>query len=214
MSVLSINVVIDNDNLPIWKSPHCPEHVVLSIVFEKSLQSVNPTLALPYWDFVWDGEWIKRERGGNVSALGESVVFSDEWFGYVAPDAHEITAGRWAAIRVDTNAWDSPVHNSYGILRSPWNNNNLQGITRSMASVCGASPGATHPIPSCETYQSLFALDTWADFALDVPTKGHGALRVNIGGAFGGCSDSFESLLSDADDEDKIDPSLVGKLRV
>lgn len=196
-----------------------PQHVVLSLVFEKSLQAVNPAVSLPYWDFVRDGQWLVDFRAGNVTALAESVVFRDDWFGSISQSGNEIMAGRWAAVKVEADVWNtSAVHNSYGLLRSPWNNNNLRGVTRSMASVCGAAP-TTHPIPSCATYQSLFQLDTWEEFAWEVPTKGHGALHVNIGGAFGGCSTAFDSLLTPVDDgdEDEDDAEfaeIVGKVRL
>ena len=76
-----------------------------------------------------------------------------------------------------------------------------------MSSVCGAVP-TTHPIPSCSTYQGLYNLSSWAEFALAVPTEGHGSLHVNVGGAFG-CSDAFESLLDAG-----YDSALIGKMRL
>lgn len=49
-------------------------------MFEQSLQSVNPSIALPYWDFTIEGthfDWTNFRL---------SSVFSDDWFGQAAPD--------------------------------------------------------------------------------------------------------------------------------
>lgn len=58
-------------------------HAMITNTFEYSLQTVNPKLTLPYWDFTIDGS-----SAGGVS-MGESVssaqeyseLFSSEWFG-------------------------------------------------------------------------------------------------------------------------------------
>lgn len=54
-------------------------HVGISLMFEQSLQAVNPSIALPYWDFTIEGtvmDWTNFRDG---------VVFSDDWFGNAAP---------------------------------------------------------------------------------------------------------------------------------
>lgn len=43
------------------------------------MQAVNPSIALPYWDFTVEGtahDWSDFRDGG---------VFSDDWFGNAAP---------------------------------------------------------------------------------------------------------------------------------
>ena len=54
-------------------------HVAISLMFEQSLQAVNPSIALPYWDFTIEGtahDWTDFRDG---------QVFSDDWFGNAAP---------------------------------------------------------------------------------------------------------------------------------
>lgn len=48
-------------------------------MFEQALQAVNPSIALPYWDFTVEGmayDWTN---------FRDSEVFSDDWFGDPAP---------------------------------------------------------------------------------------------------------------------------------
>lgn len=48
-------------------------------MYEQALQSVNPSIALPYWDFTIEGmafDWTNFRT---------SEVFSDDWFGNAAP---------------------------------------------------------------------------------------------------------------------------------
>ena len=48
-------------------------------MFEQSLQTIDPSIALPYWDFTIEGmhfDWTN---------FRSSSVFSDDWFGYAAP---------------------------------------------------------------------------------------------------------------------------------
>ncbi|CAN0277983.1 unnamed protein product, partial [Hapterophycus canaliculatus] len=54
-------------------------HIAISLMFEQALQSVNPSIALPYWDFTIEGmayDWTNFRT---------SEVFSDDWFGTAAP---------------------------------------------------------------------------------------------------------------------------------
>ena len=51
----------------------------MSLMFEQSLQAINPSIALPYWDFTIEGmayDWTN---------FRESGVFADDWFGIAAP---------------------------------------------------------------------------------------------------------------------------------
>ena len=54
-------------------------HIAVSLMFEQSLQSVNPSISLPYWDFTVEGmlyDWTNFRNSG---------VFADDWFGDAAP---------------------------------------------------------------------------------------------------------------------------------
>lgn len=48
-------------------------------MYEQALQAVNPSIALPYWDFTIEGsayDWTDFRTSG---------VFSDDWFGTAVP---------------------------------------------------------------------------------------------------------------------------------
>ena len=48
-------------------------------MFEQSLQAIDPSIALPYWDFTVEGTYY------GWSDFRSSSVFSDDWFGDAAP---------------------------------------------------------------------------------------------------------------------------------
>lgn len=53
-------------------------HVAISLMYEQALQSVDPSIALPYWDFTVEGsmyDWTNFRSSG---------VFADDWFGTAA----------------------------------------------------------------------------------------------------------------------------------
>ena len=48
------------------------QHTAFSLVFERSLQAVNPAVALPYWDFTIDGQQIVDEYTQHKNARTQS----------------------------------------------------------------------------------------------------------------------------------------------
>lgn len=85
-----------------------PQHVKMTNLFEQAMQAVDPSVALPYWDFTIDSE------SGTV--VQDSTVFSDYMFGSIPVPVNNrlgfvysndnITAaaipdGRWAYIKAD-----------------------------------------------------------------------------------------------------------------
>lgn len=54
-------------------------HVALTLMFEQSLQSVNPSITVPYWDFTVEGTTL------NSTTFRSSGVFADDWFGTATP---------------------------------------------------------------------------------------------------------------------------------
>lgn len=95
-------------------------------MFEKALQSVNPSIALPYWDFTLESTFLK------ASTFRSSVVFSEGWFSEAdtttslasgvtaATSDHVVRKGRFAMTPVMEDAHNySSFVNPYGLLRSP-----------------------------------------------------------------------------------------------
>ena len=62
-------------------------HVAISLMFEQSLQAVNPSISLPYWDFTMEG------TAHDWSDFRDTEVFSDDWFGDAAPRNVRLSAG-------------------------------------------------------------------------------------------------------------------------
>jgi Common central domain of tyrosinase len=101
-------------------------HLALTNSFEASLRAVDPAVTLPYWDFTIEGEAIQK-AGKTPSYMKEiSPAFTDEWFGSVDDNNH-IVDSRWARTKMPKQTDPNGVRNSYGYIRSYWNNNNESG---------------------------------------------------------------------------------------
>lgn len=55
-------------------------HMALTLMFEQSLQAVNPAVSVPYWDFTLESTFF------GSSDFRTSGVFADDWFGAASPD--------------------------------------------------------------------------------------------------------------------------------
>lgn len=99
-------------------------HLGLTNTFEMSMRAVDPSVTLPYWDFTIEGEKITRAGRKPSYMLELTPVFGSDWFGDVEPDTYSINTGRWAAAKMPRQQDLSlGVQNSYGYIRSYWNNN-------------------------------------------------------------------------------------------
>jgi hypothetical protein len=67
-------------------------HITYSRVFEQSLQSIYPSVSLPYWDFTLESTFY------GPDTFRQSGVFSDDWFGDAVcdNDLHTPITGRFA----------------------------------------------------------------------------------------------------------------------
>jgi hypothetical protein len=103
-------------------------HLALGNSFEASIRSIDPKVTVPYWDFSIEGEAVSR-AGKTPSYMKEvTPVFSDDWFGDVDEYGH-IKNSRWAHSKMPKQTVvGSGVQNSYGYIRSYWNNNNDNGM--------------------------------------------------------------------------------------
>ena len=123
--------------------------------------------------------------------------------------------GLWAYTKVATDAWDY-THNSYGLLRAPWNNLNTDYVTRHFGS-CGISPSEGDTFPTCSTHYSSIKNDpffastssasqSWVINAQSLP---HGPVHLFLGGEIN-CEDSYDKLVKECG----FDIELVRKWRV
>ena len=117
------------------------QHAAMTSAFELSLQAVNPTVSIPYWDYTIDAYLVGRDGKGHGENFGdvfkESTLFTEDWFGVTDVSSHRVTEGRFAYVRVTHNR-SAPVTSPYGYLRAPWNVNKSPYLTRGHK-MCGAS---------------------------------------------------------------------------
>ena len=171
------------------------------------IQAVDPRIAVPYWDYTYDAYLVDR-KGGNISQIFDTELWSPSWFGHADDELHTITEGRWAYQQVSRNA-SAHVKNPYGYLRAPWNVNKSPYVTR-VHKMCGATlEGANqHEFkwPTCGSHYNLTfsdEYDSWYSYVWQASYRPHGPVHLMIGG-YTNCQDSLESL-SDILPSDRID---------
>lgn len=57
-------------------------HSMVTLMFESSLQAVNPKLSVPYWDFTIEAYIVDTQHDGDYTKLAEaSELWTPGWFG-------------------------------------------------------------------------------------------------------------------------------------
>jgi hypothetical protein len=159
-------------------------HAALTLEFEQAMQAVNPKVALPYWDFTIDAHAQQYEG----TPWQDSVVFSNDWFGPASSSRsdHGIESSRWALTPVLEvgNSEEYPIHNPYGLLRSPWNMNPSKYVTRSGGNTLGAPIviDGKPSMPSCRAYINCFLSPSIAVMNECLNGATHGSVHVEVGG--------------------------------
>eukprot|EP00903_Cladosiphon_okamuranus_P013119 g12236.t1 len=153
-------------------------HIAITLMYEQSLQAINPSIALPYWDFTIEGTFY------DWSNFRSSSLFSDDWFGNAAPQNAMRTParGRFGYIPTMMDATEySEVHNSYGLLRSPWNNDPTPFLTRS-DHLMGFR---NHRKPSgCRRYREAMMQKNWMALTVSFNDGAHGEIHELLGGSW------------------------------
>ena len=145
-----------------------PQHMAISNVFEKALQAVDPTVALPYWDFTADLLAEDDDAEGCSAALrkGNPELFAEN-------------NGLLSRLPV-MPAGPSP----YGKLRSPWNLNDAPNVSR-YDGLCGV-PNSLSDWPRCETHKAVvFDTKTLPSFSRLIMNRAHGIVHLVLGGVTG-----------------------------
>ncbi|KAJ1433843.1 hypothetical protein B484DRAFT_5281 [Ochromonadaceae sp. CCMP2298] len=169
-------------------------HLALQNSFEASLRSINPSITTPYWDFTIEGQII-QDAGEIPSYFTQiSPIFTDAWFGSVDSSDH-IEDSRWAHVSMPKVHDGSVVNpNSYGYVRSYWNNNNDPEVTRHMFDVCGVEP-KYKTVPACSDHYGVMSSTTLGQFQMTSPGYGHGPMHVLTGGMGGGCVQGYANFV-------------------
>jgi hypothetical protein len=111
-------------------------HSYFLYLYEQALQSINPSISIPYWDFTLESTFYT-----NTYSFRNSYIFSSSVFGSACPNTntddnnqkHFCTInGRFANNEIMSDAINySDIRNAYGHMRSPWNLNPYSNTTRS-----------------------------------------------------------------------------------
>ncbi len=171
------------------------QHLKLDRLTQKSLTSINPSITLPYWDWtvdqleyssgvaetVWAANsrlWSSSGFGSPPTANSSSVFSSSNTIDLELLAEFSIRDGFWAGTKVPNIDVTEPFpRNSYGFLRSPWNNNPSPYVTREMA------PDSV--LPECNaTFDIIYNVTDYPSFVFGIARDPHAYIHKTIGGYF------------------------------
>ena len=183
-----------------------PQHIKMSNMFEASMQAVDPSVTLFYWDFTVD------EAAG--SSIFESLMFSEDTFGSLTESSSTgdgqwfwstdnmtdgyIPNGRWSSVKAQRNPFED-LPSAYGYMRGPWCMNPAPKITR----YAGSKSPFKLNLPSCLSYVSWLEDDDKMSFLKTAEDAPHAVVHGNIGGVYG--CDVLEEMQTAGYLEDSID---------
>mmetsp|Transcript_49689 Transcript_49689/g.85425 ORF Transcript_49689/g.85425 Transcript_49689/m.85425 type:complete len:436 (-) Transcript_49689:215-1522(-) len=155
-----------------------PTHFAFVARLEQVLQLIEPSISIPYWNYVLDShqygpEWAKSE------------VFSDDYFGAYTDSATGKLEGRWGSVpigRVTQPSELNTFHNSYGVITGEHNQDNHFFLTRS-TTTCGWAFQQLTP-PGCDEEQAVLEQPGFETFYQKVDGKLHAILHPLLGGAW------------------------------
>jgi hypothetical protein len=163
------------------------QHIKFTNLFESSMQMVDPSTALPYWEFTRDSaEGLKYDNHILSAALfGSMTVPSDVHSGFTyASDRIEdgaIPDGRWAQLRSTSQHDLFSTQYGYGFLRAPWNLNPSPYVSR-FAFDFNSSKDM---LPTCASHYEALQSEDMMEFFFDSEMEPHGGNHMETGGVFG-----------------------------
>ena len=169
-----------------------PQHIKLTNMFELAIQAVDPSVALPYWDFTIDvseGKTIFDSVIFSARTFGSISKPKDEYWGFTYTNDKledtKIQDGRWKDLKAELNTRYPDLSNGFGYMRGPWNMNPSPYVTRFSA----YSP----TLPSCSDYYGGLGLPGFIDFLESAPYGSHASTHGVIGAVWG--CDKMDTLL-------------------
>ena len=165
-----------------------PQHIKMSNAFEQSMQAVDPSVSLFYWDFTIESTL--------ELSFYNSPMFTADTFGSLTKSVYDGTAaqwsyehdsisdgfipdGRWAQIPAYLNKF-ALLKSPYGYMRGPWNTNPASKITR-----FSSDNLLIENIPSCRNYLSWLQDMDYSSFLSTSENAPHASIHGGIGGVFG-----------------------------
>jgi len=169
------------------------QHIKLSNMYEASIQAVNPSISLPYWDFTIDvalNETIFDSVMFTAKTFGSITKPTDTYWGFTythdSIDNAYIQDGRWAKIEAEPSTMYPDIGNGFSYMRGPWNMNPSPYVTRFSA----YSPS----LPTCSDYYGGLGMPDFMDFLETAPYGSHASTHGVIGAVFG--CDKMDPLLA------------------
>ena len=168
--------------------------MALTRQLEASLQSVDASVALPYWEYVYDVERLKQENKTFWDNWGTIDIFSDEWFGRTNLYTGELEGNSYfSKLTVTADSNFTIETNSYGLIRSPWNNDPATTFRRYIGPRAGhwtdTLENSTHYEQGVNSYancallcEAMKAADL-EQFSLSFPGLVHGSIHLMTGGS-------------------------------
>lgn len=188
------------------------QHISITNEFESSLQSIYPSVSIPFWDYSQDlvviRQKAKREgRAVDFADLWTQKIWGPTYFGTAAGSSlHTVTEGVWAYTEVPKKSFikDKKNANPYGFMRAPWNLQNSPYVTRYHSlcgeSIGGESSGVTNQWPGCaQHHQMVFNTTALAEVMYYASYDAHGGIHLMIGGTGGGGDESCDNWSDLAD---------------
>lgn len=171
------------------------QHVKFTNILESTLQAIDPSLYLPYWDFTIDSSEGKLANESYVmnanmfGAMKKSKIF-EKGFTYTNDKIADgaIMNGRWKNYISDNNVFED-MDFGYGYMRAPWNLNPSPFVSRFNFNF------TTHKMPNCNDHYNLLNINNLMTFFNLGEFAPHGNVHILTGGAFG--CDKFDKLLAD-----------------
>ena len=163
------------------------QHIKLSNIFELSMQAVDKSTCLPYWDFtiesststpLWDSSVMTEDVFGSMPNC------SDKSWGFTfyndnAEDA-AIPDGRWAFAEAQNNDKYPDLDFGFGFMRAPWSMNPSPYVSRFTSDW---QIGTT--LPTCTAHYGLLELTSLTDFVVAMGDEPHATAHSLIGGVYG-----------------------------
>eukprot|EP00611_Tribonema_gayanum_P031302 TRINITY_DN9009_c0_g1_i1.p1 TRINITY_DN9009_c0_g1~~TRINITY_DN9009_c0_g1_i1.p1 ORF type:complete len:500 (+),score=128.10 TRINITY_DN9009_c0_g1_i1:2-1501(+) len=161
-------------------------HWAFNTMVERSLQSIDPGVSLPYWDFMKDSDQLG-------SSWYMSEVFDETMFGSaigLPTENFKLAPSRFRGIR---NVYDptgdrviSPefnvLRNGFGYITSPTNEQNATFVSRTHT-FCGVTGSVA--LATCRDFAACFeSYDSLTDFRMCMETDIHADMHGWLGGGY------------------------------
>lgn len=90
-----------------------PGHISVTRLLEASLQSVDSSVTLPYWEYTIDVEEVIAHHDGDFQHWRMMLPFTDKWFGDARLDTGHVETGTFKSLRLYANEFTTKT-NAYG----------------------------------------------------------------------------------------------------